>query len=879
MKRLIVFALLVILSACALAGCGGSGPHGLVRPVTSVRHAPSFVSLRGVLEGTAAAPVVGEEFTTTTGGWSGSPTQFTYQWQDCNRAGCASISGATSSTYTVAGTDVGYSIDVIITATNGAGSGSQTTAQTGVVSGGSAPTSTVAPTVTGTDTQADVLTASEGTWSGSPDTYAYQFEDCNSSGASCVAISGATNQSYTLASTDVGDTIRVIVTASNGAGPTNATSAYTGVVIASGGAAPTNTADPATTETLTQGDTLTLTAGTWTGSPTYAYQWQDCTSSGSLPCTSIPGATSSTYVLTASDVNQTIDAVVTATNSSGSAVAYAEVSAEVTGSGGASPAISVLPTVAGATVLGDTLTATNGTWTNAPTGYADQWQDCNTAGAVCMNISGASAATYVLASADVGDTVRVVVTATNGTGSVSADSSVTGVVTSSAPTSGGTSATANIWVNPSGGGCARSGTLVGDPGASNDCGTLQAAWNAAHCGDIINIDSGNYGTQDLADSNSLLTGTCATPVTFEPGPAASQASVVIPQIISGQIGSYVGVSNLVLQDVTIPTQMILVAPADNDTLNNINGGTMYVNAAENLTVENSDFGPCYNTLPGPDTAITCGGLSGNTINFKVDPQVTTGGVTYNASVVFDHDTWHDFIDNDTASATDHDECLFLTGGNITVENSVFSVCQLYAIFIQGYQSAGGTFSNLLIQNNWFSGTENTSASCPTSPAGPCQLTVPTEYGSPRSAIEDGENGPNPAENELIRYNSFSADEGFYNDGYAGATNDRIIGNIMGTDGGAQDPCSTETGFTYAYNVWIDPSSHVCGTGDTNVASVPYVNSTSTPSLEDNLHLACGSGLDNFVTPNTADYQLDFDQDGNARPTDGPRTPGADRSTC
>ena len=79
----------------------------------------------------------------------------------------------------------------------------------------------------------------------------------------------------------------------------------------------------------------------------------------------------------------------------------------------ASPANSVLPVVNGSVVEGQTLTTSTGTWSGDPTSYAYQWEDCNTAGEACSNITGATSASYKLAAGDVGHTLRVVVTATN----------------------------------------------------------------------------------------------------------------------------------------------------------------------------------------------------------------------------------------------------------------------------------------------------------------------------------------------------------------------------------------------------------------------------------------------------------------------------------
>lgn len=78
-----------------------------------------------------------------------------------------------------------------------------------------------------------------------------------------------------------------------------------------GVAAPVNSVAPAITGTTTVGSLLTCSTGTWSGSPTYAYQW---TRSG----IDIPGATNSTYTLVTADTARDINCRVTATNAGGS---------------------------------------------------------------------------------------------------------------------------------------------------------------------------------------------------------------------------------------------------------------------------------------------------------------------------------------------------------------------------------------------------------------------------------------------------------------------------------------------------------------------------------------------------------------------------------
>ncbi len=69
--------------------------------------------------------------TAPVGTWSGTtPMTFSYQWQRCPRTrhACTAIAGATRSTYTLVAADVGRRIRLQVTAANGAGSASATSA-------------------------------------------------------------------------------------------------------------------------------------------------------------------------------------------------------------------------------------------------------------------------------------------------------------------------------------------------------------------------------------------------------------------------------------------------------------------------------------------------------------------------------------------------------------------------------------------------------------------------------------------------------------------------------------------------------------------------------------------------------------------------------
>jgi hypothetical protein len=93
------------------------------------------------------------------------------------------------------------------------------------------PVNRSAPSISGTTTQGQTLLASPGAWSNDATSYTYQWEDCDSSGGTCSEIRGARNQTYTLTAGDVGDAIRVEVSASNAGGVSRpATSTPTTVV-------------------------------------------------------------------------------------------------------------------------------------------------------------------------------------------------------------------------------------------------------------------------------------------------------------------------------------------------------------------------------------------------------------------------------------------------------------------------------------------------------------------------------------------------------------------------------------------------------------------------------------------------------------------------
>src|SRR5438477_422927 len=280
------------------------------------------------------------------------------------------------------------------------------------------PTNTSPPTVSGTATQGQTLTASPGSWSRKPTSYAHQWQRCNASGSACSSLTGATAKTYTLTSLDVGSTMRVVVKATNSSGTGTANSASTAVVQPPP-TPPANTAPPTISGTAQDGQTLTASPGTWTGTQpiSYAYQWQRCDSSGAN-CAGITGATAATYTVLSADVGGTLVVLVTATNAGGSVAATSSPTATVQPT---PPAVTSQPTVSGMAQEGQTLTATSGSWS----------------GATCNPITGATSAGYTATTADVGSTLSVAVTGSNTVGGATATSAPTATV-QSAPAGGAT---------------------------------------------------------------------------------------------------------------------------------------------------------------------------------------------------------------------------------------------------------------------------------------------------------------------------------------------------------------------------------------------------------------------------------------------------------
>ena len=212
-------------------GTGGIIDQGLIRceivvdgtrPATSparrVIHAAAVNTVAPVVSGSLT---LGATLTTTNGTWTGAVGgSFTYQWQ----RGGVDIAGATASTYTIVAADSAASVRCVVTYTNSGGAVSANSNAV-TVQTFAAPDITGVPTISGTTSVGQTLTATPASVSGNPTpSRTWQWERAGT------PISGATSATYTLVSADVGATLTVVQTETNALGADSAESAATATI-------------------------------------------------------------------------------------------------------------------------------------------------------------------------------------------------------------------------------------------------------------------------------------------------------------------------------------------------------------------------------------------------------------------------------------------------------------------------------------------------------------------------------------------------------------------------------------------------------------------------------------------------------------------------
>ena len=302
----------------------------------------------------------------------------------------------------------------------------------------------------------------------------------------------------------MGQTLGFGVRATDKTGTTKAYASLVGPV-----AGPTaklvSTGQPTIVGAPEEGQTLQVSAGSWSPTPTTVeYQWQRCNPNGRL-CKPLPGATASTYAVTAADTGHALLAVVHATvgTASQDAVSVATPAAVVAQATG--PSSGGLPTVAGMSQQGKQLTGSTGIWSGSGViGYGYQWYRCDAAGAHCKSVHGATRPTYTLAAKDVGQTLGFAVHATDATGTATAYASLVGPIA-------GADATLVPTAQPTIAGVAKQGTTlhVSDGSWNRLPASLTYAWqrcnpNGRLCVPIAGATAATYAIAPDDAGHTLL---------------------------------------------------------------------------------------------------------------------------------------------------------------------------------------------------------------------------------------------------------------------------------------------------------------------------------------------------------------------------------------
>jgi hypothetical protein len=306
---------------------------------------------------------------------------------------------------------------------------------------------------------------------------------------------------------------------------------------------------------------------------------------------------------------------------------------------------------------------------------------------------------------------------------------------------------------------------------SKPCATLNKAYSMARCGDAIDVTAGRYGDQQIIE----------TPA----GSACHRNPIVIraakgtrPTIRWISFGRWSGgirsdaPDNLVLRGFKVTWGLSMWGDVTNVTLDKLDGGSFIIDGGKNITVKNSDWGPC-----GAE------GLNGDCRNYYPgDPRSGQVRIASGTNLLFENNVFHDFVME--PPYTNHWECIAMDSGgltNLTFRGNRFDNCRTNAMALGNGGNPANVAGTWLIENNWF-------GSCPGGTAsgnGPyCLNFTSTHYDA----------------KIIVRFNSFAPGEYLGCESGCGDPegNLRIVGNIFG----AGEVCVR--GAQYRDNLFLNP---------------------------------------------------------------------------
>jgi Ca2+-binding RTX toxin-like protein len=489
-----------------------------------------------------------------------------YQWQHNVGGGYVNV-GADQSTYTLGDGEIGGIVRVTISYLDAGGTvESSTSTATGViVATNDLPTGGVG--ITGTATEDQVLTADTSTLSDSDGLGTLHYQWQHNVGAGFVNV-GTDQVTYTLGDSDVGATVRVIVSYTDGQGfADTVTSAATAPIanvndLHTGGVSISGAATE--TQTLTAVSTLVDADGLGA----LHYQWQRDTGSG---FTNV-GSDQSTYALTSADIGGVVRVVTSYTDGHGTAESEtsAPTATVIALNGPHTGTVTITGTVAEDQILTavSTLADPGGL---GPLHY--QWQ--RDTGGGFVNV-GTDQSTYALGDADVGGTIRVIASYTDGQGVFESE------------TSGATAAVANV-NDAATGGVSVTGTATEDQILTavtstiadiDGLGTLHYNWQRNTGSGFVATGAADTSTYTLGDAD--VGATVRVVVSYTDGHGTlesltSAATGAVTNVNDGPVAT--NDANSVLQRLTITGSV----RANDSDVDNAQASLTVTNVAFNFT--------------------------------------------------------------------------------------------------------------------------------------------------------------------------------------------------------------------------------------------------------------------------------------------------------
>ena len=508
--------------------------HNIVITLTGINDAPTGDV---IINGAATQNVLLTASTETIADLDGLGT-FSYKW----KADGSDISLATGSTYTLTQAEVGKTVTVVASYTDGYGTTEHVTSTaTGIVTNvNDRPTGGVV--INGTPSRGATLTADITTLEDAdgPGTIHYQWQADNSD------IANAIGKTFLLTAAEVGKTVTVVASYIDNYGENeHVTSAATGAVAEHQNNPPTGSVDIAGTPLQGQQLTASNTLADADVLGTIIYQWKAGSSI-------INGATNSTYTLTEAEVGKTVTVVASYTDGFGVIESKESGATSTVDNVNDAPTGSV--TITGTASQNAILTALNDLHDLDGTGAITyQWKSGGS------DINGGISSTYKLTEAEVGKTVTVVAGYTDGHDTVEhVPSAATGAVENVNDTPTGSVTIAGTAIQ--GQQLTASNTLVDLDGP----GTITYQWKSGGS-DINGAISSTYTLTEAEVGKTVTVVASYTDRHDTAEHVASAATGTVENVNDAPTGE-VKISGKPIQGETLTASSTLDDPDGNDTL-------------------------------------------------------------------------------------------------------------------------------------------------------------------------------------------------------------------------------------------------------------------------------------------------------------------------